>query len=107
MWRQITDAADSLAQQAEFQRYGKKTRREYFLDEMEAVMLWADLLSLVAVLFQEREGPQAGGARNHASGLICATVVCVAGPRRCSEGSSASENRAVTVPRPEPQCQKP
>jgi IS5 family transposase len=40
--RQLT-----LAQQAEFQRYSKKTRREQFLDEMEAVMPWAELLALV------------------------------------------------------------
>jgi IS5 family transposase len=37
----------TLAQAAEFQRYGKKTRRELFLDEMEAVMPWSELLSLV------------------------------------------------------------
>jgi IS5 family transposase len=40
--RQLT-----LAQQAEFQRYSKKTRREQFLDEMDAVMPWAALLALV------------------------------------------------------------
>ncbi len=37
----------SLAQQAEFQRFAKKTRREQFLEEMEAVMPWAELESLV------------------------------------------------------------
>ena len=37
----------TLAQQAEFQRYWKKTRREQFLDEMEAVMPWAELLALI------------------------------------------------------------
>ncbi len=37
----------SLAQQAEFQRFAKKTRRERFLEEMEAVMPWAELESLV------------------------------------------------------------
>jgi len=37
----------TLAQQAEFQRYGKKTRREHFLDEMESVMPWTELLALV------------------------------------------------------------
>jgi IS5 family transposase len=40
--RQLT-----LAHQAEFQRYSKKTRREQFLDEMDAVMPWAELLALV------------------------------------------------------------
>jgi IS5 family transposase len=37
----------SLAQQAEFQRFGKKSRREQFLEEMDAVMPWAELLALV------------------------------------------------------------
>src|ERR1700677_1050804 len=37
----------SLAQQAEFQRFAKKSRRERFLEEMDAVMPWAELLALV------------------------------------------------------------
>jgi IS5 family transposase len=37
----------TFAQQAEFQRYTKKTRREQFLEEMEAVMPWAALLALI------------------------------------------------------------
>ena len=31
----------TFAQAAEFQRYGKKTRREHFLDEMESVLPWS------------------------------------------------------------------
>jgi IS5 family transposase len=45
----------TLARQAEFQRYGKKTRREQFLCEMEAVMPWAELLSLVAPHYSKGE----------------------------------------------------
>ena len=37
----------SLAQQAEFQRFAKKSRRERFLEEMDAVMPWAELLTMV------------------------------------------------------------
>lgn len=37
----------SLAQQVEFQRFAKKSRREKFLETMDAVMPWAELLSLV------------------------------------------------------------
>ena len=37
-----------LAHQAEFRRYSKKTRGEQFLEEMEAVMPWAELFWLVA-----------------------------------------------------------
>jgi IS5 family transposase len=45
----------TLAWQAEFQRFTKKTRREQFLDEMEAVMPWAELLSLVAPYYSKGE----------------------------------------------------
>ena len=38
----------TLAHQAEFQRYSKKTRREQFLEEMDAVMPWGALLAVVA-----------------------------------------------------------
>ena len=38
----------TLAHQSGFQRCGKKTRREHFLDEMETVMPWVELLALVA-----------------------------------------------------------
>jgi transposase, IS5 family len=37
----------SLAQQAEFQRFGKKSRREQFLETMDAVMPWSELLGLI------------------------------------------------------------
>jgi IS5 family transposase len=45
----------TLARQAEFQRYAKKTRREQFLEEMDAVMPWADLLALVAPYYSKGE----------------------------------------------------
>jgi IS5 family transposase len=38
----------TFARQAEFQRYAKKTRREQFLEEMDAVMPWSELFALVA-----------------------------------------------------------
>jgi transposase, IS5 family len=38
----------TLAHQADFQRYTKKTRREQFLEEMDAVMPWSELLVLFA-----------------------------------------------------------
>jgi IS5 family transposase len=48
--RQLT-----LARQVEFQRYSKKTRREQFLDDMERVMPWAGLLSLVTPHYSKGE----------------------------------------------------
>jgi IS5 family transposase len=37
----------SLAQQAEFQRFAKKSRREQFLEEMDVVMPWAELVAMI------------------------------------------------------------
>jgi IS5 family transposase len=37
----------SLASQAVFERYGRKSRRQLFLDEMEQVVPWSGLQSLV------------------------------------------------------------
>ena len=45
----------TLARQAEFQRYTKKTRREQFLNEMEAVMPWAELMALVEPYYSKGE----------------------------------------------------
>ena len=45
----------TLARQAEFQRYSKRTRREQFLDEMDAVMPWAELFALVAPHYSKGE----------------------------------------------------
>lgn len=45
----------TLAHQAEFQRYSKKTRREQFLEEMDAVMSWGELLALVAPYYSKGE----------------------------------------------------
>jgi len=45
----------TLARQAEFQRYTKKTRRKQFLKEMEAEMPWAKLKALVAPHYSKGE----------------------------------------------------
>jgi IS5 family transposase len=45
----------TLARQAEFQRYTKRTRREQFLNEMEAVMPWAELQGLIEPHYSKGE----------------------------------------------------
>src|ERR1700747_2406178 len=45
----------TLAHQAGFQGYSKKTRREQFLEEMEAVMPWAELIALIEPHFPKGE----------------------------------------------------
>ena len=37
----------TFASQSEFEKYGRKSRRELFLDEMELVVPWSELLALV------------------------------------------------------------
>src|SRR5579885_2261203 len=41
--------------QAEFQLYSKKTRRKQFLEEMDAVMPWTELFSLVVPHYSKGE----------------------------------------------------
>jgi transposase, IS5 family len=48
----------TLAADAGFEKYGRKSRRELFLDEMEQVVPWSDLESLV-----EPHYPKAGNGR--------------------------------------------
>jgi transposase, IS5 family len=45
----------TLAPQAEFQRFAKKTQREQSLEEMDAVMPWAELRGLVAPYYSTGE----------------------------------------------------
>src|SRR5258708_12543320 len=49
---------ETLAAHAGFEKYGRKSRRELFLDEMEQVVPWSDLESLV-----EPHYPKAGNGR--------------------------------------------
>ena len=48
----------TLAGQASFEKYGRKSKREQFLDEMDQVVPWARLLALV-----EPHYPKAGNGR--------------------------------------------
>src|SRR6202047_3401076 len=48
----------SLASQGSFEKYGRKSRRELFLDEMEQVVPWTELEALVEPYY-----PKAGSGR--------------------------------------------
>jgi IS5 family transposase len=48
----------TLAAQASFEKYGRKSKRELFLDEMNAIVPWARLLELVEPYY-----PKAGNGR--------------------------------------------
>jgi IS5 family transposase len=52
MWQQ------SLASQASFEKYGRKSRRELFLDDMERAVPWGELEALI-----EPHYPRAGNGR--------------------------------------------
>jgi IS5 family transposase len=48
----------TLAAQSSFEKYGRKSKREQFLDEMNKVVPWSGLLALV-----EPHYPKAGNGR--------------------------------------------
>src|ERR1700712_5351261 len=48
----------TFASQSSFEKYGRKSRRELFLDEMELVVPWSELQALV-----EPNYPKAGNGR--------------------------------------------
>ena len=48
----------SLASQGSFEKYGRKTRREMFLEEMDRIMPWVELESLIAPYY-----PKTGNGR--------------------------------------------
>jgi hypothetical protein len=72
----------TLASQASFEKFGRKGKRELFLDQMEQVVPWAALLELI-----EPHYPRAGNGRqpvglvDHAADLLFAAVVQPVGPR--------------------------
>lgn len=71
----------TLARQAEFQRYWKKTRREQSLEEMDTVMPWAELLALVAPHYSMGEmGRKPVGLAIMLRGLFSSAVVRAVGP---------------------------
>jgi IS5 family transposase len=45
----------TLAEQNGFERYGKKTRREQFLEQMEKVVPWSELEALVRPYYPKGE----------------------------------------------------
>jgi hypothetical protein len=45
----------TLAAQASFEKYGRKSKREQFLDEMEQVVPWAELQALVEPYYPKGE----------------------------------------------------
>src|ERR1039457_4655605 len=48
----------TLASQASFVKYGRKSKRELFLDQMNQVVPWSELLALVEPVY-----PKAGNGR--------------------------------------------
>ena len=51
----------SLAAQSGFERHGKKTRREQFLEEMERVVPWAELEALIRPHYPTADKEQGQG----------------------------------------------
>jgi|GEM_PF-6562795 len=65
----------TLASQASFEKHGRKSKRELFLDQMNRVVPWSGLLALVEPHYPSRQRPATGWAVDHAADLLSATVV--------------------------------
>ncbi len=94
----------TLARQADFQQYSKKTRREEFLDELDAVKPWTNLLTLVAPHYSK-------GEKGHKSvGVEITLRVCFLQPRfagripawktRCTRCRCCAASPVWTLPAP-------
>ena len=71
----------SFSSQAVFEKYGRKSRRELFLDEMEKVVsVVCDGVFGAPALREGGPRPAAGGSVDHAPDIFCATVVQLVGP---------------------------
>jgi len=70
----------TLSSQTSFEKHGRKSKRELFLDQMEEVVPWNELLAVVTLLPESRERSSACGFVYHAADLLFATVVQPVGP---------------------------
>ena len=61
----------TLTHQASFERYTKKTRREQFLEEMDAVMPWSELLALVEPHYAKGETGQKWRSARTGTSRVC------------------------------------
>ena len=76
----------SLASQGVFEKYGRKSRREVFLDEMEQIVPWSALEALVRPHYAKAgKGRQPVGLFDHAADVLRAAVVQPVGPG-CGRG---------------------
>ena len=64
----------TLAAQTGFEKYGRKSKRERFLDEMEQVVPWADLQALVEPHYPKgRTGGLQWGCRSCCECTLCSS----------------------------------
>jgi hypothetical protein len=73
MRRVLLNAATDFAE-VTFEQYRKPTRRERFLDEMNRVVPWADLVAAIEPVYSK-----AGRRRAHAPCPLSATVIQAVG----------------------------
>jgi len=51
--KQMARFQQTLASQASFEKHGRKSKRELFLDQMNQVVPWSELLSLVEPFYSK------------------------------------------------------
>jgi hypothetical protein len=88
----------SLAAQASFEKYGRKSRPELFLDEMNKVVPWAELEALVAPHYaRPATGAALSGLRSCCGRTSCSsglTYPIRAWKRRCTTRRPRGASRA-------------
>jgi IS5 family transposase len=67
--RQIT-----LASQGSFEKYGRKSKRELFLETMDSIVAWSELEALIEPYYPPIPGRAPGGCTFFSSGSICRTL---------------------------------
>ena len=66
----------TLANQRDFEKYGRKSRREEFLNVMDAVVPWRELEVLIEPHYAKAgNGRHPVGFVDHAAGVLSPTVV--------------------------------
>jgi IS5 family transposase len=65
----------TFAAQVWFEKYGRTSRRELFLDGMNPVVPWAELQALIESHYAKAGLGRLPVGRDHAADLLCAVVV--------------------------------
>ena len=70
--KRVARFQQTLASQASFTKFGRKSKRELFLDQMNQVVTWYELLALVEFFTPRGQWPASRGSFDYASDVLVA-----------------------------------